>query len=120
MRILFVEPDEYYHQTFAEDFGSIGEVIIRKHGKGVRTVLEELAPDVVVMELLLPDGPPGFEVLAEISEYRRRRDLPVIVFSQIDHLEDVTESINSGVTAYFVKGRDTLNDVKKLVLSLHN
>lgn len=117
MRILLVEPDEYYHRSFAEGLGALGEITVRPRGAGMLTALEELQPDVMIMELLLPDGH-GYQVLEEIREFRQRRGMPIIIFSQIDNLEDVQQAVGHGVTGYFVKGRDTVNDIKKLILSL--
>ena len=92
MRILIIEPDEYYHLQFTQTLAELGE-------------------------LLLPDGS-GYEFLEEARQISGNKQLPIIIFSKVAHLEDIQESLNYGITGYFVKGQDSVNDVKKLLLTI--
>ena len=117
MKILLIEPDEYYHSHFSETLGPLGEVVIRQKGQGIGEFLQDSPPDAVVMELLLPDRS-GYEVLAEIRALSPGRFLPIIIFSEVQGLEDIQSALNLGISVYLVKGRDSVHDVKKLLLSL--
>lgn len=117
MKILLIDPDEYYHTHFAEALGPGDELVIAKQASGARILLEESRPEALVMELLLPDSA-GYELLEQIKDYRHSRNLPVIIFSQVDNLEDIQESLNYGINGYFVKGKDSIQDVKNLLLRL--
>lgn len=117
MKILLLEPDEYYHTKFSEALGSLGELRISTQAAEAKNLVEREAPDALIMDLLLPDYP-GYQFLAELEEQRQQHRLPVIIFSRVDHLEDVTASLNQGIAGYFVKGQDTIQDIKKLLLTL--
>ena len=75
----------------------------------------EHLPDIAVLELLLPDVP-GFEILERLR--KASPNMLMIVFSRAGHLEDVKAALGFGVSGYFVKGQDTINDVKKLLLNI--
>ncbi len=93
-------------------------MIIRKDAEsGKRVFSEKMRPDVLVMELLLPDHS-GYEFLREIRSQYLLSELPVIIFSKIQNFEDIQQSLNLGVSGYFVKGQDPFRDVQKLLLSL--
>lgn len=117
MKILIVEPDEYYHSALLELIGPLGEVVISKDGKDLFSLIEESPPDAVVMELLLPKIS-GFEVLTLIRQKFPNSTIPVIVYSAVRGLEDIEAALAFGVSGYFVKGQDSMNDVKKLLLNL--
>lgn len=110
MKILLVDPDEYYHQEFREILADFAELVVAREARAARALLHE-APDLCVMELLLSDEP-GYEILKEL-----RGLLPVVIFSRLDHPEDIEAALALGVTGYFVKGRDSVSDVKQLLLN---
>lgn len=118
MRILLVEPDEYYHAHFSEAVAPFGDLMIGRTAAEARTILRDFSPDALVMDLLLPDQS-GYEFLQEIQELRERRTMPVIIFSRLTDLEDIQESLGYGVTGYFVKGQDSIQDVRNLLLNLY-
>lgn len=117
MKILLIEPDEYYHAHFNETIGPLGELAIRSTGGEGKAAFDTASPDVVIMELLLPDIS-GFELLQELQEIRDQQLLQIIIFSKLKNLDDVQASLNFGISGYFVKGQDTISDIKKLVLTL--
>lgn len=117
MKILLIEPDEYYHATFADSLGSLGELLISRDAAAAESLLATTVPDAVVMELLLPDLS-GYEFLDKIRNLRASRPFPVIIFTKAEKLEDLEASLGYGITGYFVKGRDNLHDIKQLLLTM--
>src|SRR3989338_8748827 len=77
MRIMFVEPDEYYHRHFREIFGKFGDILIAPDARRPVSFLRDSPPDVLVTELLLPDIT-GYECLEDISEEWRQNPFQVI------------------------------------------
>src|SRR3989338_3460454 len=112
MRILIIEPDEYYHRQFQDNLSEIAELrLLRRLEEALRALAEEKF-DLIITELLLADGH-AYDFLPKV------KNIPVAVYTNLDHLEDVQQSLNLGVMSYFVKGRDTINDVKRLALTLN-
>lgn len=109
MKILIVEPDEYFHEQFRRDLPA--ELFFARGLAKARGFLLTEKPDLVVTELLFPDGH-AYDLFAELG------GLPVIVFSKIGHLEDVQATLERGVAGYFLKGQDSVRDIHKLALAL--
>lgn len=113
MKILIVEPDEYYHSLFQNGLADVAELIITKRAGEALDLFHQGPPDTVVTELLLEDGH-AYELIPKL------RPLPVIIYTKIGYLEDVQAGLNLGVSGYFLKGQDTVNDIKKLILALNS
>lgn len=118
MRILVVEPDAYYHAPFAETIGSLGELLISRGAEEAGRLFTANPPDAVITELKLPDRS-GYDFLEDIQSRARSAFLPIIIFTQVDNLDDVKQALNFGITGYFVKGRDTIRDIRELLLNLN-
>lgn len=117
MKILLIEPDEYYHQLFQNLLGEEGNLLTCRSATEAQSALAEALPDAVIMELLLPEGT-GYELLRYLQEFREEHGFPVIIFTRVDHWEDIERSLNFGVTGYFVKGQDSIYDIKNLLFTL--
>lgn len=116
MKILLVDADEYYHQKFQETFSPDFDIIATKQGTQVGNLIRRHNPHAVVMDLLLPDVS-GYEVLEDIKSNRSTRNLPIIIFSRIDNLEDAEAVLRFGAIGCFVKGRDRIEDIRQLVVN---
>lgn len=110
MRILIIEPDEYYHSQFRDHIGQLAELEFSRSGESPLRMIEAGSFDLIIMELLLQDGH-AYDLLPKI------RNIPVVIYTKVSHVEDVQQCLNLGVNAYFVKGQDTINDIKKIVLA---
>lgn len=117
MKILVIEPDEYYHPYFLEILHPLGEVSIATSGQQASNLLQTKIPDILVTELLLPDLS-GYEFLQQLRSEIKLDELPVVIYTKVDNFEDVREALNLGVMGYLVKGQDSFLDLKKLLLNL--
>jgi len=119
MRILLVEPDEYYHSQLALGLGDLGELIFASHLEQGREEIKKAAPDVIITELLLENSS-GYQFLEELHKSLfPHKPAAVIIFSTVNHIEDIKHCLNYGITGYFVKGQNTINDIRRLVLNLN-
>ena len=114
MRLLLVEDDDRV-ATAQQD-------VLRRHGFEVRRVgtaqgaLDGVddatwAPDVVLLDLGLPDGD-GFEVCARI---RRSHDVPILVTTARADLSSRVHGLNLGADDYLVKPYD----LRELMARIH-
>jgi CheY-like chemotaxis protein len=60
-------------------------------------------PDVVVLDLILPDIH-GFEVLTNIRSYEPTKDIPVIILTTVKDTDQIQESKDLGANYYLNKG----------------
>jgi len=68
-------------------------------GAGALDTVARMRPDVVLLDILLPDIS-GWEVLRQLKADRRTRDIPVVVVSVVD---DRAQGLALGAEAYLVK-----------------
>ncbi len=117
MKVLLLEPDEYYQSQLLELLGREFDVITARDRSSAENLFNSTAPDMLVSELMLSDGP-SFEFLEKLRRDPNNSTLPIIIFSQISTLPDIEAALTIGVNGYFVKGQNHVNDVKKLLLNL--
>ena len=95
MRILLVEDDRVLLQTLAIGLRAEGhEVLVAPDGRTATAALREDDPDLVVLDLGLPDMP-GLQVLTSLREWST---LPVIVLSARSDSADKVESLTPAPT----------------------
>ena len=86
--------------TRAPDIELVGEA---GTGKGIVAIALKAKPDVVLLDLRMPDGD-GLWALKEIR--RESPDTKVIVLSMFDDHQHVNQAINDGAAGYIVKTID--------------
>ena len=101
MMILVVDDDEDYAELIAQalrrdshDVSTVGD------GSGAVRFLEMKVPDLVVLDVMLPDST-GFDVCKRLR--RRKPDLPVIFLSSLDRTADVVNGLDAGGDDYMSK-----------------
>lgn len=97
-----------------EDIEVINEA---ENAEDALKMIEQTAPDVVIMDLGLPDMN-GLEATMKIMENNtNKKDIKVIILTSHDREEEVMASLGAGATGYCMKDidPDTLADVIKQV-----
>ena len=104
LRVLIVDDDVRVRRALrsllecAPDLTVVGEA---GSARSARRLDLELLPDVVVLDLLLPQAPEGMQVLREL----RGRDRPVVAISRMGELGP--QAMGAGAHAFLEKhGRD--------------
>jgi len=100
VRILVVDDEPRVREVVATYLLREGwEVATAADGETVRRQLDEFAPELMVLDVMLP-GVSGTELLAEI---RRRGDLPVILLTARTDEADRISGLELGADDYVVK-----------------
>jgi serine/threonine-protein kinase len=92
---------------------------VRPFGDG-RSALDAIrkgAPDLLVADIVLP-GLGGLELCQEVRERHRRLELPVILVSSLDQMEDLARGYEAGADDYIVKPVDPAELRRKAQLLL--
>lgn len=82
-------------------------------GEGCIPKAHEFQPHLVLLDMNLPRIS-GFGILREMKCDGRLSSIPIIVLSATSQAEVITEAMNMGAAAYFVKGGE-MNDLFKLI-----
>jgi YD repeat-containing protein len=99
-RVLLVEDDARVRRVLAMALRDEGYRLSESEtGQGALAGFADAAPDVVVLDLMLPDVD-GFEVCRQL---RRVSDVPVIVVSALGDSHDIVAGLEAGADDYMTK-----------------
>ena len=103
MQILVVEDDPDIRTTLAQNLGDAGYVVSSAGTAGEALRLAEAsAPDLVLLDLMLPDRP-GAEVCRALRTNPRTRAVPVIMVSARTGEDDRVAGLEQGADDYVEK-----------------
>jgi DNA-binding response OmpR family regulator len=109
--ILFIEDESALQKTFGEIIAQEGyQMISALDGETGLRVAKEKKPDLILLDLILPKIH-GFDVLKKLKEENGTRDIPVIVLTNLETLEDVEKALELGATTYLVKANYSLEEI---------
>ena len=116
--VLLVEDDQDLARVMTMLLTDVGLDVV--HASAVTEAVvrgTELRPDVIILDVRLPDGDGGDVV----AEFRRRGTLahaPVVVYSAADVDEAGRDDLRLGTTVFLTKGRAGPDEVRDHVLDL--
>jgi len=110
-KILFIEDESALQKTFGEVLKQEGyEMISALDGEtGLRLAKSE-KPDLILLDLILPKIH-GFDVLKKLKGDKETKDIPVIVLTNLEKIEDVDKALELGATTYLIKAQYSLEEV---------
>ena len=120
-RVLMVEDDAVQRERML-GWLERPQWIVREaaNGREALSLLREEKPDVILLDLMMPEMD-GFEVVAALQKDAGWRDIPVIVITSLDLNAKDRERLNSGVQSVLVKEKfrpeDLVERIRRLVQS---
>jgi DNA-binding response OmpR family regulator len=109
--ILFIEDESALQKTFGEILGQEGyEMISALDGEIGLRLAKDKKPDLILLDLILPKKH-GFDVLKGLKEDKETKEIPVIVLTNLERIEDVDRALELGATTYLVKAQYSLEEV---------
>ncbi len=115
---LIVEDHGDTREGYAEYLSLCGfDVLTAADGAGFRDVIRRVIPDVVVMDIQLPETD-GWDLTAELRRDQRTRDVPVIIVSARVMPDDRERSLRAGCDAFLAKPcypHDLVDEITRLL-----
>lgn len=109
-KILFVEDDLTLFQIYSDLFVAKGiDVMSAITGQEAIVLVESQKPDLIILDIMLPGGMNGFDVLEKVEADPATKKIPVIVLTNLDSEEHVAKVI--GAKKYLVKANTTTAEV---------
>lgn len=109
--ILFIEDESALQKTLGEVLKEEGyEMISALDGEIGLKLAKSKKPDLILLDLILPKIH-GFEVLKKLKEDKETKDIPIIVLTNLEGIDDVDKTIELGATTYLVKTQYSLEEV---------
>lgn len=116
--ILIVDDDEFLLEMYALKFKEVGfKVEIAKTGREAIDKAGELAPDIILLDIVLPEMD-GFEVLQEIRRNKKVPSSLIIMLTNLGQRDDTERSIRLGADDYIIKAHFTPSEVVEKVIIL--
>ena len=113
--ILFIEDESALQKTFGDVLGKKGyDMISALDGETGLKLAKSKKPDLILLDLVLPKVH-GFEVLKELKSDPATKDIPIIVLTNLEAIEDVNKAIELGAKTYLVKTQYNLEEVVEKV-----
>jgi len=110
-KILFVEDETALQKTFGDILKEEGyEIFTALDGEMGLRMAKEKKPDLILLDLILPKMD-GFELLGNLKADPDTKDIPVIILTNLERVEDIEKALELGATTYLVKANYTLKEV---------
>ena len=107
-RILLVEDDLDIQRVYSEKLKVEGyEVHLAVDVPHGLQQIEEVKPDIVLLDIMLPGKMNGFEMLQYIKTDERYKQIPVIVMTNLDTERE--EALKEGAADYLIKANTELS-----------
>jgi len=105
-KILIIDDERINLEFFEVMLTRLGfEVSLADNGEvGLQKVIEE-HPDLILLDNIMP-GITGWEItrlLKQSEKYTEYRDIPIIMFSDMDEVKDKVEGFELGIDDYIIK-----------------
>ncbi len=114
-KILIIEDDPSLCGAYREMFKQLEvEVVEAATGQEGMTLVASGKPDLILLDIMLPGGMNGFDVLEQLKRNPATKQIPVIVLTNLDTEEKVARTI--GASDYLVKANTTKDEIVKLVM----
>src|ERR1700736_2146963 len=100
-RILLVEDDAPLRDGLFATITMAGyKIFALPDGSNLRSALEQFRPDLVMLDVYLPEGPDGFELAAVVRTFA---GLPILFVTAADSMEQRLRGFEEGADDYVVK-----------------
>jgi len=110
-KILFIEDESALQKTVGEVLKQEGyEIISALDGEIGLKLSQKKNPDLIILDLILPKMH-GFDVLKKLKENTETKNIPVIILTNLEGVEDIDKAIKLGATTYLVKAQYDLKEV---------
>jgi DNA-binding response OmpR family regulator len=115
-KILIIEDDIQLRKIYAIKLEEAGyEVASYATGAEGLEAIKEKLPDLIILDIMLPGGMNGFDVLEQLKNNPHLRTIPVIILTNLDSEEHTASTVGS--VEYIVKTNISLDDIVKKVQS---
>ncbi|MBT4850319.1 response regulator [Candidatus Parcubacteria bacterium] len=111
VKILFVDDDNFLRKVYQSELGDRGyDVILAVDGEEGLEKARTNDPDLIILDMIMPKKN-GFEVLMELQEDEKTKNIPVIILSNLGQEDDVKKGLDLGAVDYLIKDDITLTAI---------
>ncbi|OGK10145.1 hypothetical protein A2767_05695 [Candidatus Roizmanbacteria bacterium RIFCSPHIGHO2_01_FULL_35_10] len=113
-KILLLEDDMVLSQMYKDKLANAGyDVVSTDTAIKALTILKSFLPDIILLDIMLPGGMNGFDVLQILKQDQKLKIIPVIVLTNLD--SEKKTALELGASDYIIKSDTPLEDLVKLI-----
>lgn len=114
-KILLAEDDPFIIDIYANRFKQEGYAVdVAKDGEMALEKIRSNYPDLLVLDIMMPKMD-GWELLRQVRNDEKIRNLKVIVMSNLDQKEQSNDIEHLGVIKYFLKISTTPEEITNAI-----
>jgi len=120
--ILLVEDDPFLVDIYSTKLKEAGfSVQIAIDGKEVLKKMKEKGnmPDLLLLDIVLPNFN-GWEILRKIEREKKKKNLKVVILSNLGEKQEIEKGLKLGAARYLVKAHYTPSEVVEEVKKILN
>lgn len=107
IKLLLVEDDDLIRELLKQKLEKNGfTVIVSTDGTGVVDIIRSQHPDLVALDLLMPEMN-GYEVLDALAKDEALRKVPVVVVSNLGQDDEIRRCKEKGAVDFLIKANYT-------------
>ena len=116
--VLMIEDDATLQNLYKDAFDTQNFTLTTvSTGKaGLAKIKESPVPDLVILDIMLPEGMNGFDVLQELKKDPKTATIPILVMTNLD--TEQKTAMELGASGYFVKANTEIAAVIEKVNAL--
>jgi two-component system, NarL family, response regulator DegU len=121
LKLIIVDDHKLFRQSLSQLLSLNLEMVSIKeagNGKELLTLLEEQKPDIILMDLEMPEMD-GIEASQILLSQARYKDIKIIILTMHKHEKFILELIEKGVYGYLLKDAD-IEEVIKAIQTVNN
>lgn len=101
--ILIVDDILVNRELLSELIHSLGHTSLQaENGKAALDIIESSIPDLILLDIIMPIMS-GFEVLQYLKSDSTLKDIPILLISAVDDMENIVKGIELGADDYLIK-----------------
>ena len=116
IKVLLVEDNELYADAL-NILLTKGTITVKSVNSAeiAMGILDNLNPNVIVLDVMLGDKMSGFEFLSFLKQQIKYAHIPVIIISALSHQDKITEGLSLGANDYLVKPFKSIELILKII-----
>ena len=112
--IVLIEDDLDVQRIYSQKLELSGfKVILASDASQGYFLVKDLAPELVMLDIMLPGKMNGFELLEKIKSDEKLKNIPILVFTNLD--TEKANALKAGASDYIIKSNTNLNEIVEKV-----
>lgn len=112
--VLIIEDDPQAIQVYQTKLPELNvELLVAQDGKAGLELAQSKVPDVIILDVMLPGGMNGFDILEQLQQDERTAGCKVIMLTNLSAEQDTAKA--EGAVEYLVKAETPIDTILKIV-----